>query len=226
MAKTFAIPAELREDQGKGASRRLRREGLVPAILYGAGRDPRSLQIPHRFLLKALENEAFFTSLLEIDASGRKQKVVLRDLQRHPYKQQILHADFQRISEDEKLRMNVPLHFANEQDSPAGKMAGVVISHNVNDVEILCLPKHLPEYLEVDLVDMDVGTIVHLSDITLPEGVEIIALSHDDDAVVATASHVAVSTTADEEVEGEEGAEAVEGDADAGDEAPAAEGDE
>jgi len=225
MAKTFAIPAELRDDQGKGASRRLRRQGLVPAIIYGAGRDPRSLQIPHHFLLKALEDESFFTSLLEIDASGRKQKVVLRDLQRHPYRQQIMHADFQRISDDEKLRMNIPLHFVNETDSPAGKMAGVVISHNINDVEILCLPKDLPEYLEVDLAEMDVGTIVHLSDISLPGGVEITALAHEDDAVVATAAHVAVTTTSDE-VEGEGEEDAPEAEGEASDEAPADDGGE
>ncbi len=210
MSKTFAIPAELREDQGKGASRRLRREGLVPGIIYGAGRDPRALQIPHNFLLKALENETFYTSLLEIDASGRKQRVILRDVQRHPYKQQVMHIDFQRVSDDEQLRISVPLHFLNEDQSPAGRQAGVVISHNVNEVEINCLPKDLPEYLEVDLADMDVGTIIHLSDVTLPEGVEIIALSHDDDAVVATASHVAAaSTSSDEEgAEGDVGGEA------------------
>jgi large subunit ribosomal protein L25 len=212
MSKLFEVPADVRSDSGKGASRRLRREGLVPGIVYGGERDSASVQISHRILNRALAEESFYSSILELTiGDGRRQKVILRDLQRHPWKQEIMHIDFQRVSESELLRISVPLHFANEDVSPAGIQSGVVISHQVNEVEISCLPKDLPEFLEVNLEEMDVGDQIHLSDIELPEGVGIIALSHDDDTTVATAHHIAevVEPTEEEELEAELGADEV-----------------
>ncbi|MDJ0656199.1 MAG: 50S ribosomal protein L25/general stress protein Ctc [Xanthomonadales bacterium] len=202
--ETHSVPAEIRTVRGKGASRRLRKSGLVPGILYGADRDPVALEIPQRYLLRALEDESFFTSILEIKVGdGRSQRVILRDLQRHPFKQQIMHADFLRISETEKMTIRLALHFANEDTSPAGKMSGVVISHQVTDVEVSCLPKDLPEHLEIDLADLDVGDIMHLSDIPLPEGVEIPALAQGEDATIVSAQHVAAAEEVEEAVSAE-----------------------
>ena len=191
MSKSLQIPVEIRTDRGKGASRRLRRAGLVPGILYGADRDAVALQIPHQFLAHALEDESFYTTILEVSVDdGRSQRVILRDLQRHPFKPQIMHIDFLRVSEAEQLTIKVPVHFAHEDESPAGKMSGVVISHQLTEVEISCLPKDLPEYLKIDLSQMDVGDVLHLSDIPLPPGVEIVDLVHGEDTNVVTASHV------------------------------------
>ncbi len=199
MSNTFNIPAELREDCGKGASRRLRKAGLVPGILYGSGKDAVALQMENKFMIKALEDTSFYTSILEIKVGdGRRQKVILRDLQRHPYKPVIMHMDFQRISDTEKMHIKVPLHFDNEDTSPAGKQSGVVISHQVTEVEIVCLPSDLPEFLQIDLAELDAGEIRHLSDVVLPEGVEVVALSHGDDQIVVSAQHVAEQTISDE----------------------------
>ena len=176
------MPAELREDVGKGASRRLRRQKKVPAVVYGESRDPVSLTLEHDFILHAADQESFHASILELKiADGRKQKVVLRDLQRHPFKPTIMHVDFQRISEDHELRIAVPLHFVNDEISPAGKKGGVVISYLVTEIEIDALPKNLPEYLEVDLANLEPGERVMLSELKLPEGVSIPALEHGDD---------------------------------------------
>ena len=190
MAKKYTVPADIREDTGKGASRRLRRTGNVPAILYGADRDPVNIQLEHEFVLHALEEEGFHSSVLELKvADGRTQKVILRDYNRHPFKPHIMHLDFQRISENEVLRLHVPLHFINEETSPAHKQAGVVISYNYTELEIQALPKDLPEYLEVDLAALEPGGAVMLSDIKLPEGVILPALEygdeHDDEAVAS-----------------------------------------
>ena len=199
MSEIITIPCEVRKTQGKGASRRLRHEGLVPGILYGGDRDPVNLQIPHRFLFHALENEAFYTSVMELEAGEKRQKVILRDLQRHPFKPLIMHIDFQRIDEKSELRMLVPLHFINEAKSPAGKKSGVVISHQMTELAVSCLPKNLPEFIEVDLAELEVGDIVHLGDITLPEGVKLIA--HDDElgTPVVTTSHITAPKTTEEE---------------------------
>ncbi|MFK7956008.1 MAG: 50S ribosomal protein L25/general stress protein Ctc [Lysobacterales bacterium] len=218
MSAMIKIPASVRELRGKGASRRLRHQGLVPGILYGGDRDPVSLQISHQFLSHAVQNDAFYTSILEIAVDdGRTQKVIVRDLQRHPANSDVMHVDFLRISDTEKLNILLPIHFLNEEESPAGKKSGVVISHLQTEVEISCLPKDLPESLNLDLADLDVGDSVSLSDITLPSGLEIVALVHGEDAVVVNAAHVAV-----EAAPADDGAD--EGEGESGDSASDAEG--
>jgi large subunit ribosomal protein L25 len=204
----FTISAEVRSDLGKGASRRLRHASKVPAIVYGAGKDPVSITLDHDKLMHSLENEAFYSSILTLDFAGNSEKAVLKDLQRHPAKPVILHADFLRISESEKLKMHVPLHFLNEEAAPGVKIGGVV-THNVTEVEVQCLPANLPEYLEVDMADVEIEQIVHLSDIKLPEGVEMVELLHGEghDQAVA-AIH---KTRASMEAETEEGGEEAEG---------------
>jgi large subunit ribosomal protein L25 len=206
MSKTdFTIAAEVRSDMGKGASRRLRREGKFPAVLYGAESDPVSLTLDHDDMVHNLENEAFYSHILTLDIDGNKEKAVLKDLQRHPAKPLLLHADFMRVSEKEKLKMHVPLHFINEEESPGAKKGGVV-THNMTEVEIQCLPKDLPEYLEVDLAGVEIEQIVHLTDIKLPAGVELVELLHGDDhdQAVAAIHKTRASKEADE---GEEGGE-------------------
>ena len=196
MSKAYNVPAEVREDVGKGASRRLRRANKVPAVVYGADRDPVSLTLEHDFILHAVEDEAFHSSVLELKVGDdRRQKVVLRDLQRHPHKLRVLHVDFQRVSEDAEIRLNVPLHFLNEEQSPAGKKAGVVISHQITEIEINALPKDLPEFIAVDLANLEPGDSVMMSQIELPEGVSIPMLEGEEefDASVVTAIFVRAS---------------------------------
>ena len=194
MSEKTTIIAEIREDVGKGASRRLRKNGKVPAVIYGGHRDPVALTLQQQELLHEAENEAFYASVLEIQVEdGRTQQAVVRDMQRHPFKPLIMHIDFMRVSAAEILRMSVPLHFVGEERSPAGKASGVVIQHQVTDVEIAALPKDLPEFLSVDLSQMDAGDVVMLSDILLPEGVTIPALTgagEHHDMPVANAVHV------------------------------------
>ena len=192
MAKTHAINVEKRNDEGKGASRRLRRAGFVPAIVYGGEVKPVSIQLQHKDVWMASQNEWFYSSILDLSLGGDVQKVLLRDMQRHPFKQLVLHLDFQRVNENEAIRVRVPLHFLNQEKSPAGKTSGVVITHEMNDVEISCLPKDLPEYLEVDLGEIGVGDIVHLSAIKLPAGVEIpeLRFGKEHDHAVAVAKEI------------------------------------
>ncbi|NKI34104.1 50S ribosomal protein L25/general stress protein Ctc [Wenzhouxiangella sp. XN79A] len=193
MSKIYKVPAEVREDVGKGASRRLRHANKVPAVLYGAGRDPVALTLEHDFILHAADEEAFHASILELTVGdGRKQKVVLRDLQRHPYKLRIMHVDFLRVKDDQPIRMSVPVHFINEETSPAGKKGGVVISYQMMDVEIEALPKDLPEYIEVDLGKLEPGASVTLRDLSLPEGVMIPAVEYDEDYNAALVTAVFV----------------------------------
>ena len=173
MATQHEIKATNRKDEGKGASRRLRHAAKVPAILYGGHKDPVSIQLEHNDVLLASQHEWFYSAILDLNVEGRTQKVLLRDMQRHPYKAQIMHVDFQRISENEAIRISVPLHFLNQEKSPAGKTGGVVIMHELNEVEISCLPRDLPEFIEVDLSALVEGDILHLSDLKLPQGVEI-----------------------------------------------------
>lgn len=222
MSKAISIPAQERSDVGKGASRRLRRTNMVPAVVYGADRPARNLSLEHDMLFHAAEDESFYSSILELQVDdGRKQKVIVRDMQRHPVKVRILHIDFLRIKEDEELRITVPLHFMNEGQSPAGQEAGVVISHQMTDVEILALPANLPEYIEVDLATLEIGQVVMLSELETPEGVTIAALAHgdehDQDSVVASAAYVTVTVDEPEE-EDEEGIEGEEGEAAEGEE--------
>lgn len=192
MSTQITVPAELRDDAGKGASRRLRRTGMVPGILYGGDKKPVSLAIEHNFLLHAASNETFHSSVLDLQVGKKKQKVVLRDLQRHPHKLQVMHVDFLRIDDKQVLRIQVPIHFVNEESSPAGKTAGVVVSHRVTEVEIAALPKDLPEYIEVELAELEPGESFMLSELVLPEGVTIPALevSEDNDTQVVSAIYI------------------------------------
>ena len=191
MANQHTIQATGRKDEGKGASRRLRRSALIPAIVYGGDAAPRSVQLEHEKTWLASQNEWFYSSILDLDLDGKVEKVLLRDLQRHPYKQQIMHIDFQRVSENQAIRVSVPLHFLNTEKSPAGKAAVVVVTHELNEVDISCLPKDLPEFIEVDLGELTLGTIVHLSELKLPAGVEIPALKlgKEHDVAVVVARH-------------------------------------
>ena len=174
MSASFDVKAQPRHDAGKGASRRLRRRGLVPAIVYGAKRAPEMISLVHNELVRHLEREGFYSQVLDLEVGDKAEKVVMKDLQRHPAKPFVLHVDFQRISAEEKIRMTVPLHFLNEGSAKGVKLGGMV-SHNLTEIEISCLPKDLPQYIEIDTLDMGIGDIVHLSQIPLPEGV---ALAH------------------------------------------------
>ncbi len=178
MKVSFELNAQVRHDCGKGASRRLRREGKVPAVMYGGGQQPMSLTLEQNAVRHSLENEAFYSHILTINIDGQPVQAVLKDLQRHSYRPVLLHMDLQRISETEELRMHVPLHFTGEAAAPGVKLGGGIISHLVTDVEVICLPKHLPEYLQVDVSNLQLNETLHLSDIELPEGVKIIALTH------------------------------------------------
>lgn len=191
MAKTHEIKVERRVDEGKGASRRLRHAAKIPAIVYGGELKPVSIQIDHEAIWLASQHEWFYSSILDLSLDGDVQKVLLRDMQRHPFKQQIMHLDFQRVDENKVLRTAVPLHFLNEDKSPAGKSAEVVVTHELNEVEIECLPKDLPEFIEVDLSTLAVGQIVHLSDLNLPVGVTIpeLKLGKEHDLAVVIAKH-------------------------------------
>lgn len=230
MAKTFDLIADIREDKGKGASRRLRREGRVPAIIYGAGRPARSVTLDHNKVMHQLEKESFYSSVLNIKVGDKSQAAIVKDIQRHPAKRAVLHMDFQRIVADEEIKMNVPLHFIGEDIAVGVKQGGGSVSHLRTDVEVVCLPKDLPEYLEVDISELELDAMLNLSDIKLPSGVEIPELAQGpehDHAIVSI--HVIKAAPIEEEieeaaVEGEE-AEAAEGEAAEG-EAPAESGGE
>jgi large subunit ribosomal protein L25 len=182
MSEDFDLIAEFRDDMGKGASRRLRREGKVPAILYGGGRPPRNLAFDHNRVIQQLENESFYSSVLSVKVGDKEQAVILKDLQRHPAKRQVMHMDLQRIREDEEIRMNVPIHFLNEDIAVGVKQGGGKVAHLMTDVEVVCLPKHLPEYLEIDIADVELNEMRYISDIPLPEGVTIPLLAHGEEA--------------------------------------------
>lgn len=205
MATTHEIKVQRREDEGKGASRRLRRAGSVPAIVYGGELDPVSIQLNHNEVWVASQNDWFYSSILDLSLNGDVQRVLLRDMQRHPFKQQIMHLDFQRVNENELLRATVPLHFLNEDKSPAGKAAEVVVTHELNELHVSCLPKDLPEFIEVDLASLSVGDVVHLSDIKLPAGVELpeLKLGKEHDVAVVIAKHGRVEEAAEAAPEAE-----------------------
>lgn len=175
----FVLNARTRTDMGKGASRRLRRLAAeVPAIVYGGGADPQPIAIVHHELAHALENEAFYSHIISLRVDGKAQDVILKDLQRHPARPVILHADFLRVDRTHKLTTRVPLHFLNEETCIGVRQQGGVIQHNLADLEIQCLPADLPEYIEVDMAGVEVGQILHISDLRLPAGVESVALAH------------------------------------------------
>lgn len=173
----FELHADVRSEHGKGAVRRLRRTGRIPAIMYGAGKEPMPIELAENLIRRQLSNEAFFSHVLTVNVDGREERAVIKSLQRHPATERILHLDLLRVSETQRITMLVPIHFENEEDSP-GRRAGGSISHHATEVEITCLPRDLPEYLSVDTVHMNIGDSIHLSQIVLPEGVEIPALAH------------------------------------------------
>ena len=215
----FVLNAELRSDKGKGASRRLRRQAdQVPAILYGAGREPQPLSIRHQDLHKACESEAFYSNIITINVDGNAEDAILKDLQRHPARDRIMHADFLRILMDQEITVEVPLHFINEETCVGVRLGGGNISHNMTSVEITCLPGDLPEFIEVDVEDVDVGSSIHMSELVLPQGLVIPSLQLGPDH-----DHVVVSVNAPkrtEEVDEVDAAPAAEDDApaeDAGD---------
>ncbi len=191
--------ATQREGQGSSASRRLRRAGQLPGVIYGAGKDAQAVSLDHNELYHLLRKEAFHASVLSIEVDGAKELVVLRDTQWHPYKQQVLHIDFQRVDASQKMHLKVPLHFVNAEVSPAVKLGGNIIAHVMNELDIQCLPADLPEFLEVDLSALEAGQSVHASQVKLPKGVE---LAHADaDPVVASATTTRGSVAAEGEGE-------------------------
>ncbi|HZX79088.1 50S ribosomal protein L25/general stress protein Ctc [Lysobacter sp.] len=185
------LKATGRNVEGKGASRRLRRAASIPAIVYGGKSAPQPIQLEHEKTWLASQNEWFYSSILNLDIDGKVEAVLLRDIQRHPFKQLIMHLDFQRVDLNAALKASVPLHFIGQETSPAGKSADVVITHELNEVTVSCLPKDLPEFIEIDLSSLKVGDIVHLSDIKLPKGVELpeLKLGKEHDVAVVIAKH-------------------------------------
>lgn len=177
--------ANKRDGQGTGASRRLRRTGRVPGILYGGGANPQSIDIDHNELFQLLRKEAFYSSVLNVNLDGKVEMCLLRDVQRHPYRPVILHADFQRVDATHKLHQKVPLHFVNADVSPGVKLSGGMVQHVMSDLDVRCLPKDLPAFIEVDLKDMATGHSLHVSHLVLPAGVEAV-LHKGEDPVVAT----------------------------------------
>ena len=221
MSDQFELQAEVREDMGKGASRRLRRlADHVPAIIYGGNKDPQPLTLIRKDLEKALENEAFYSHVLSIQVGKTKEKAILKDLQRHPAKDSVMHADFLRVDDKVAIKVHVPIHFMNEENSIGVKTEGGIVQHQNTDIEILCLPGLIPEYIEVDMLEVETGQIVHLSDVTLPEGVTSVALALGEDHDLAIASINAPRGSSEDEEE--EAAAAAES---ADDEAAAEEGD-
>ena len=200
---SHTIKASGRSVEGKGASRRLRHAGKIPAIIYGGTADPQPVVLDQEKIWVASQNEWFYSTILDLDVDGKVEKVLLRDMQRHPYKQIIIHLDFMRVNQKEVLRTAVQLHFINEEISPAGKMADVIIMKERTLVEVSCLPKDLPEFIQVDLSKLELGDIIHLSQIPLPEGVEVPSLAlgddHDVAVVVARKGRVEVEPEVDAE---------------------------
>jgi large subunit ribosomal protein L25 len=185
MKTSFELVAEFREMQGKGASRRLRREGKVPAILYGGHSEARALTLSHQKLAIMLENERFYSTILSLKVGDQTQAAILKDVQRHPFKNAIVHIDFQRVEDNQKIRMSIPLHFVGAAVSPGVKSQGGIVSHMRNEVEVSCLPKDLPEFIEVDLSGLSLNESIHMSQLKIPSGVELTALAKEDAAVVA-----------------------------------------
>ncbi|MFT6094761.1 MAG: large subunit ribosomal protein L25 [Pseudohongiellaceae bacterium] len=206
----FELDCSVRTDLGKGASRRLRRlEGNIPAVLYGGDKDPISLTIPHKDIYKAIQNEAFFAHIITLKIGKKKEKAVIKALQRHPAKDLVLHADFLRVNEKEAIQVRVPLHFINEEKCVGVKIGGGNIMKTLNEIEVSCLPKDLPEYIEVDMLKVELGANIHLSDIILPKGVTSVSLaSHNEDNDLNVAAVHAAKGVVDDEAKGSaEGAE-------------------
>ena len=235
-ANQFELNCTVRTEQGKGASRRLRRlNNQVPAILYGGGEDPVSLSILHDDILHATDNEAFFSHIITLKIDKKQQKAIIKDLQRHPAKPFILHADFLRVSDKQAIVVQVPIHFINEEKGAGVRNEGGRLIKTLTEIEVSCRPKDLPEYVEVDVLALEIGDSVHLSDITLPEGVTSVALAHADEdsdlsvaIVQAPRSVVEEEATDAEAAEGgdEDGAEAKSDDGDGDDDKSSADKDD
>jgi len=224
MAEKFNLIADIREDSGKGASRRLRRQGKVPAIIYGAGRPPRSLTFDHSKVLRELENQSFYSSVLNIKVGEKSQAAIVKDIQRHPSKPRVMHLDFQRIVEDQVIRMNVPINLVGADIAVGVREGGGTVSQMRNDVEVVCLPRNLPEYLELDISELELDGLMYMADIPVPEGVEIPELAQEVEQIQPIVSiHIIKEEIIEEEVEeellegeeieGEEGEVAAEGEA-------------
>jgi len=181
----FEVIANARQLQGTGASRRLRNAGKVPAIVYGADKPAISIELDHNNLVQQLRKEAFHASILTLNLDGAKEQVLLRDVQAHPWKKMIVHVDFQRVDPNQKVHIKVPVHFKNGDIAPGVKLSGGNITHILNDVEVVCLPKDLPEFIEVDLSSLTAGHTLHMSEVTLPAGVTFLSLSHGSDQPIA-----------------------------------------
>ncbi len=212
MSDSFSVQAEVRVDEGKGASRRLRRlEGKVPGVIYGGKGAATSISLIRKDLEKMMESEAFYSSVLDIMVGEAKEAAILKDVQRHPAKGFPMHVDFMRVEADKAIKVTVPLHFTNEDKCQGVKIGGGMIQHQVTDMEVQCLPGDIPEYIEVDMLDVEIGQILHLSDITLPEGVTSTALALGDDHDLAIAAVLAPKggkTDSDSDDAGEAAADA------------------
>jgi len=198
MSTGFELEFESREGTGKGHNRRLRRQGKVPGVLYGAGRDARSISLDWNTLMHQMEREAFYTSILTLKEGDKTQPVIVKEVHRHPIKTQILHIDFQRILEDEEITLDVPIHFLGEAQSKGVKVQGGEIQHLMTEIELSCLPRNLPEFIELDVTELGLNELLHLSDVAVPEGVTFVELAHGRDPAV-----VAINPPRREEIEEE-----------------------
>lgn len=210
MSSVFEFDAVNRANAGTSGAKSVRRNGNIPAVVYGGSSEPELIELSHNEVAKKLANEAVYSHILQLNVDGKVQNAILKDMQRHPAKDTIIHMDFMRVNMDEKIKVHVPLHFINEATS-LGVKAGGVVTHSMVEVEVVCLPGNLPEYIEVDLESVDIGGSVHLSDIAVSEGVEILALTHGEDhnLPVAQVVKTRIAASEDDEVdatEGEEGA--------------------
>ena len=216
----FDLHAEPREEAGTRAMRRLRRDGQIPGVVYGAGNETVAIQLSHSQVLRHLEQEAFYSHILTLHLDGKKEQVILRHVQRHPVRVEILHLDLLRIKQDAKIRMTVPFHFVGEEIAPGVKQQSGLISHLMTEAEVICLPSKLPEFIEVDVSELNIGEPIHLSNLTLPEGVELVELTHEHDhaVVIINVRREIIEEELEEEGEVEgEGAEDAEGDEKAAD---------
>ncbi|MDB2384239.1 50S ribosomal protein L25/general stress protein Ctc [Endozoicomonas sp.] len=199
MSEAMVLNAEVRKDVGKGASRRLRRADLVPAIIYGGKEEPVQVTLPGKMIRKALESEGFYSQILRLVVEGKEKQVILKDVQRHPAKEIAMHMDFLRVSKTQAITTHVPLHFLNEEANKGVKEQGGAITHARVEVEVRCLPGDLPEFIEVDMADIELGGHVRLSDLTLPKGVELVAMLGDtQDLDVASVQATRASVEEDE----------------------------
>jgi large subunit ribosomal protein L25 len=200
---SIEIIAVKRDVKGTGASRRARRAGNVPGVVYGAGKPAVNLSLDHKALFLQFRHEAFHASILSLNLDGKKEDVLLRDFQMHPVRNTIQHIDFQRVSANEKIHVKIPFHFLNEDTAPGVKLDGGIVAHIMTEAEVSCLPKDLPEFLEVDLGALNLGDSVHLSQVTLPKGVEFVALAHGNDAAIAAIAKTRGGAADDAADEGE-----------------------